>query len=123
MASSVTNNQIFTELTKVSVAVARVEGRIKNVEDASADLMTVVIKGNGKLPLTERVKKLEDRNDTEDADKKAADDMADAVKKEVKAKREKWGTRTWGIIAAILTYLIIQSIAFMNLFERIASIK
>ena len=123
MASSVTNNQIFTELTKVSVAVARVEGRIKNVEDASADLMTVVIKGNGKLPLTERVKKLEDRNDTEDADKKAADDMADAVKKEVKAKRERWGTRTWGIIAAILTYLIIQSIAFMNLFERIASIK
>ena len=93
------------------------------MEDASADLMTVVIKGNGKLPLTERVKKLEDRNDTEDADKKAADDMADAVKKEVKAKRERWGTRTWGIIAAILTYLIIQSIAFMNLFERIASIK
>ena len=112
MASSVTNNQIFTELTKVSVAVARVEGRIKGVEDASAELMKVVIKGNGRLPLTERVQALENRNCTEDASKK-----------EVKAKREKWGTRTWAIIAAVLIYLITQSIAFINLFERIAAIK
>jgi len=123
MASSVTNNQIFTELTKVSVAVARIEGRVKNVEDSTTDLMKIVVKGNGKLPLTERVQKLEDRNCSDDADKKAADDMADAVKKEVKAKREKWSTRTWGIIAAIITYLIIQSITLLNLFQRVAAIR
>ena len=112
MAESVTNKQIFSVLTDVSVAIARVEGRVGRIEDSNAELMKVVIKGNGKLPLTDRVQKLEDRHCTEDN-----------AKKEVKEKKEKWGVRTWTIVSAGLVFVMTQLIALAILFIRTGGIK
>lgn len=123
MASTVSNNQIFNELKDVAVAVARIEGRVGQIETSTADLMKVVIKGNGHLPLTERVKKLEEINCAEDIEKAVEAARATEKKKNEKAIKEKWGTRTWAIIAAVLIYLITQSIALANIFEKLAAIK
>lgn len=123
MASTVSNNQIFNELKDVAVAVARIEGRVGQIETSTADLMKVVIKGNGHLPLTERVKKLEEINCAEDIEKAVEAQRATDKKRNDKATKEKWGTRTWAIIAAVLIYLITQSIALANIFEKLAAIK
>ena len=116
MAGTVSNNQIFNELKDVAVTVAKIDGRILRIEESNAELMKVVIKGNGRLPLTERVQALENRHSTEDTAKKKADETTEK-------KKEKWSTRTWAIVSAIIVYLLIQSIALLNIFERIAAIK
>jgi hypothetical protein len=90
---AVSNTQILNEIKDISVSIARIDGRLTPIESASAQLMKVVIQGNGKLPLTQRVQTLEDCRDTETK------------------KKEKWDARTWAIIMLIIGQII--TIAFI----------
>lgn len=112
MAESVSNRQIFSVLKDVSVAIARVEGRVGHIEESNAELMKVVIKGNGRPPLTDRIQKIEDRHCNEDKNKK-----------EVKEKKEKWGTRTWALISGVLLIAAGQAAALIVLFIRTGGLK
>ena len=107
MAESVSNNKIYDRLMDVSVALARVEGRIQNVEASNAELIKVVIKGNGHLPLTRRVQELEDWHCAEDATKEQA-------KSDVKEKKKKWGDRSWAFIMLFLAQLVIWLFLFLK---------
>jgi len=90
MAGGISNTQIYNEIKDISVSIARIDGRMSNVEYASSKLMKVVIDGNGVRPLTEQVKELQDARKAECEAKKE--------KKEVKAK---WDTRTWALATSI----------------------
>ena len=90
MAGGISNTQIYNELKDISVSIARIDGRMVNVESASSKLMKVVIDGNGTRPLTEQVKELQDARK---ADCKA--------KEEKKESKTKWDTRTWALAVSI----------------------
>jgi len=85
---AVSNTQILNEIKDISVSIARIDGRLTPIESASAQLMKVVIQGNGKLPLTQRVQQLEDCNESETK------------------KKDKWDSRTWAIIMLIIGQII-----------------
>lgn len=114
MASTVTNNQIFSVLTDVKVALARVEGRVMNLEESNTDLMKVVIKGNGKLPLTERVQKLEDKNCIEEEIKAVEDAKKSQAVKDAKENKSKWGARVWAVIMLFVAQLVIWLFLFLR---------
>ena len=89
MAGGISNTQIYNEIKDISVSIARVEGRLAPIESASSQLMKVVIQGNGKLPLTERMQKVED---------------CLAAQKETKAK---WDLRAWSIVMLFIGQIVI----------------
>ncbi len=88
--------QILDEIKDISVSIARIEGRLIPIEDASSKLMKVVIQGNGTLPLTQRVKTLEDCQTNE------------------KAKKEKWDARTWAIVMLIIGQIVTLAFLLMK---------
>ena len=94
--AGISNTQIFNEIKDISVSLARVEGRLAPIESASSQLMKVVIQGNGKLPLTERMQKVEDCL--------AAQKDKDKEKKETKAK---WDLRAWSIVMLFIGQIVI----------------
>jgi hypothetical protein len=96
MAGGISNTQIYNEIKDISVSIARIDGRMSNVESASAKLMRVVIDGNGVRPLTEQVKELQDA-------KKAAD----CVKQEKKEIKTKWDLRMWAIVMLFIGQVVI----------------
>jgi hypothetical protein len=93
---AVSNTQILNEIKDISVSIARIDGRLTPIESASAQLMKVVIQGNGKLPLTQRVQTLEDCRDTETK------------------KKEKWDGRTWAIIMLVIGQIITMAFLLMK---------
>jgi len=94
MAGGISNTQIYNEIKDISVSIARIDGRMSNVESASSKLMKVVIDGNGVRPLTEQVKELQDA-------KKATEQAAENAKKEKKETKVKWDTRTWALAVSL----------------------
>lgn len=100
---AVTNEKIFEKLSDVSVSLARIEGRVMSVENSSAELMKVVIKGNGKLPLIERVTAIENRHCDEDSDKKSD-----------KEKKDKFSGRAWAVILIFIGQAVIWIFLFLR---------
>lgn len=84
--------QVLDKLDNVSNMVARIEERQINQSEDITELMKVTIKGNGHLPLTQRVQKLEDCQSDQ--------------KNELKSKKEKWDLRSWAILLLIIGQII-----------------
>jgi hypothetical protein len=95
MAAGITQ-AVLDNVSDIKVMVARVEERQIRQDDNITELMKVTIKGNGKLPLTERMANVEACLKT-DAEAKA----------EKKKTKEKWDLRTWAIVMLFISQVVI----------------
>lgn len=57
-------DQILREIKELAVGLARVEGKVSNLEEGNKKINKIVFEGNGKAPLTDRVDCLEEKEES-----------------------------------------------------------